>query len=153
MDIAPMTIINYLDTLIIKAMKDGDKDMLSIYRLAKAGMIEDQKKKGVVETLIDHDAVYKSMKKKLLEEIEVLEKAGRDVSVQKKQLAWVESELPQPVSEESIRLDLQSWFPEQPEHCKNIGFVMQHLKLAFSGQTLDMKLASQIAKEFLDSNK
>ena len=150
MDVKPMTIINYLDTLITKAMKEGDKDMLSVYRLAKAGMIEDQKKKGVEETLIDKDAVFKSMKKKLLEEIEVLEKAARDVSVQKKQLTWIESELPKPVSEESIRLDLQSWLPEQPDNCKNIGFVMQHLKLVFHGQTLDMKLASQIAKEMLE---
>ena len=43
----PMTIIGYLDTLIKKAMKDGDKDMLSIYRIAKTEMIKYQKDKGV----------------------------------------------------------------------------------------------------------
>ena len=150
-DVAPMTIIGYLDTLIIKAMKDGDKDMLSIYRLAKSEMIKYQKDKGVVETLIDRVSVFKTIKKRLLEEIESLENGGRDASIQRKQLAWVESELPKPVSEESIRLDLQSWLPEQPDNCKNIGFVMQHLKLVYHGQLLDMKLASQIAKEFLDN--
>ena len=145
----PMTIIDYLDTLIKKAMKDGDKDMLSIYRIAKTEMIKYQKDKGVVETLIDKDSVFKTMKKRLNEEIEALKAAGRDTSTQEKQLEWVVSELPKPVSEESIRLDLQSWLPEQPEHCKNIGFVMQHLKLVFHGQSLDMGLASKIAKEML----
>ena len=117
----PMTIIGYLDTLIKKAMKDGDKDMLSIYRIAKTEMIKYQKDKA----------------------------AGRDTSTQEKQLEWVVSELPKPVSEEDIRLDLQSWLSEQPEHCKNIGFVMQHLKLMFHGRDLDGKLASSIAKEML----
>lgn len=145
----PMTIIDYLDTLIKKAMKDGDKDMLSIYRIAKTEMIKYQKDKGVVETLIDKDSVFKTMKKRLNEEIEALKAAGRDTSTQEKQLTWVVSELPKPVSEEDIRLDLQSWLPEQPEHCKNIGFVMQHLKLIFHGKSLDMGLASKIAKEML----
>ena len=145
----PMTIIDYLDTLIKKAMKDGDKDMLSIYRIAKTEMIKYQKDKGVVETLIDKDSVFKTMKKRLNEEIEALKAAGRNTSTQEKQLTWVVSELPKPVSEEDIRLDLQSWLPEQPEHCKNIGFVMQHLKLIFHGKSLDMGLASKIAKEML----
>ena len=145
----PMTIIDYLDTLIKKAMKDGDKNMLSIYRIAKTEMIKYQKDKGVVETLIDKDSVFKTMKKRLNEEIEALKAAGRDASTQEKQLTWVVSELPKPVSEEDIRLDLQSWLPEQPEHCKNIGFVMQHLKLIFHGKSLDMGLASKIAKEML----
>lgn len=145
----PMTIIDYLDTLIKKAMKDGDKDMLSIYRIAKTEMIKYQKDKGVVESLIDKDSVFKTMKKRLNEEIEALKAAGRDTSTQEKQLTWVVSELPKPVSEEDIRLDLQSWLPEQPEHCKNIGFVMQHLKLIFHGKSLDMGLASKIAKEML----
>ena len=144
-----MTIIDYLDALIKKAMKDGDKDMLSIYRIAKTEMIKYQKDKGVVESLIDKDSVFKTMKKRLNEEIEALKAAGRDTSTQEKQLEWVVSELPKPVSEESIRLDLQSWLPEQPEHCKNIGFVMQHLKLIFHGKSLDMGLASKIAKEML----
>lgn len=145
----PMTIIDYLDTLIKKAMKDGDKNMLSIYRIAKTEMIKYQKDKGVVESLIDKDSVFKTMKKRLNEEIEALKAAGRDTSTQEKQLTWVVSELPKPVSEEDIRLDLQSWLPEQPEHCKNIGFVMQHLKLIFHGKSLDMGLASKIAKEML----
>ena len=145
----PMTIIDYLDALIKKAMKDGDKDMLSIYRIAKTEMIKYQKDKGVVESLIDKDSVFKTMKKRLNEEIEALKAAGRDTSTQEKQLEWVASELPKPVSEESIRLDLQSWLPEQSENCRNIGFVMQHLKLMFHGQSLDMGLASKIAKEML----
>jgi uncharacterized protein YqeY len=146
----PMTIIGLLDTYIAQAMKDGDKDMLAIYRIAKTEMIKQQKDKGIVESLIDHESVFKTMKKRLLEEIEALEKAGRDTTVQQKQLAWIVSELPKPVTEEEIRLDLCSWLPEQPDNCKNMGFIMQHLKLMFHGRTLDGKLASTIAKEMLD---
>lgn len=139
----PMTIIDYLDTLIKKAMKDNDKDMLSLYRLVKSEMIKAEKDKGSV----DHIAVYKSMKKKLLEEIDGLEKAGRDVTVQKKHLAWIEEQLPAPVSEEQIRLSVKEYVLDYPD--TNIGKIMGHLKLIFTGKTLDMGLASKIAKEAL----
>lgn len=143
----PMTIIGLLDTLITKAMKDNDKDMLSIYRLAKTEMVKAQKSNE--HGVIDQEAVFKTMRKHLNEEVEGLEKAGRDTSLQKKHIEWITSMLPQPVTEEDIRLDLQSWLPEQPDHCKNMGFVMQHLKLMFHGRDLDGKLASNIAKEML----
>lgn len=146
----PMTVINFLDTIIKDAMLSGDKTMLSIYRLAKAEMLKKQKEEGVEESAIDSEAVFKSMRKKLLEEIDMLEKAGRDTSTQQIHLNWVKSMLPQPVSEEDIRLDLQSWLPAQPDNCKNMGFVMQHLKLVFHGRDLDGKLASSIAKEMLE---
>ena len=145
----PMTIINFLDTIIKDAMLSGDKTMLSIYRLAKAEMLKKQKEEGVEESAIDSEAVFKSMRKKLLEEIDMLEKAGRDTSTQQIHLNWIKSMLPQPVSEEDIRLDLQSWLPEQSESNKNIGFIMQHLKLVFHGRDLDGKLASSIVKELL----
>ena len=147
----PMTIIGLLDTLIVKAMKDNDKDMLSIYRLAKTEMVKAQKSNEY--GVIDQESVFKTMRKHLNEEIEGLEKAGRDTSLQKKHVEWITSMLPRPVSEEDIRLDLQSWLPAQSDANKNMGFVMQHLKLVFHGRDLDGKLASQIAKEFLDSNK
>lgn len=148
-DAKTMTVIDYLNYLITKSMKEGDKDMLAIYRIAKTEMIKQQKEKGVVETLIDHEAVYKTLKKRLTEEIEILEKAGRDTTVQKKQLDWVVSNLPKPVTEEDIRLDLESWLPNIEEKNRNIGFIMQHLKLVFSGYSMDGKLATTIIREML----
>jgi len=145
----PMTIINFLDTVIKDAMLSGDKTMLSIYRLAKSEMLKKQKEEGVEESAIDSEAVFKSMRKKLLEEIDMLEKAGRDTSIQQIHLNWVKSMLPQPVSEEDIRLDLASWLPAQSDSNKNMGVVMQHLKLVFHGRDLDGKLASNIVKELL----
>lgn len=142
-EVNPMTIIDYIDTLITSAMKAGDKDMLIIYRLAKSELIKQQKDKGIS----DYIAVYKSMKKRLLEEIEGLEKAGRDVALQKKHLNWVESQLPAVVSEEQIRLSIKEYLSDYPD--TNIGKVMGHLKLIYTGQTLDMGLASKIAKEML----
>lgn len=139
----PMNVVELLDTYIKDAMKSGDKDMLSLYRLVKSEMIKAEKDKGTV----DHIAVYKSMKKKLLEEIDGLEKAGRDVTVQKKHLAWIEEQLPAPVSEEQIRLAVKEYILDYPD--TNIGKIMGHLKLIFTGKTLDMGLASKIAKEAL----
>ena len=138
-----MNPIEYVDTLITSAMKASDKDMLAIYRLAKSELIKQQKDKGT----LDQIAVFKSMKKKLLEEIDGLEKAGRDVSLQKKHLEWVESQLPAAVSEESIKLAIKEYITDYPD--TNIGKIMGHLKLIYTGQTLDMGLASKIAKEML----
>lgn len=146
-EVNPMNIIEYIDTLIISSMKAGDKDMLSIYRLAKSELIKQQKDKGS----LDHIAVFKSMKKRLLEEIDGLEKAGRDVSIQKKHLAWIESELPQPVSEESIRLSVLDYILDHED--TNIGKIMAHLKLIYTGKLLDMQLASKIVKETIGNKQ
>ena len=143
MDSNPMTPVEYIDTLIKEAMKAGDKDMLSLFRLAKSEMIKTEKDKGSVDPI----AVYKSMKKKLLEEIEGLEKAGRDTTVQHKHLDWIESQLPAPVSEEQIKLAIKEYVADYPD--TNIGKIMGHLKLIFTGKTLDMGLASKLAKEAL----
>lgn len=143
----PMNIIDYLDTLIRKAMKDGDKDMLSLYRLVKSEMVKAQQDKS---KQFDSIAVYKSMKKRLLEEIDGLEKAGRDTSIQNKHLDWIEKQLPAPVSEEQIRLAIKEYVLDYPD--TNVGKIMGHLKLIFTGQTLDMGLASKIAKETLEKN-
>lgn len=140
----PMNIIELLDTYIKDAMKSGDKEMLSLYRLVKSEMVKAQQDKSKE---FDHAAVYKSMKKRLLEEIDGLEKAGRDVSIQKKHLDWIESQLPAAVSEESIRLAIKEYVADYPD--TNIGKIMGHLKLIFTGQILDMGLASKIAKEML----
>lgn len=140
-------IISYLDNLINQALKLGQKDMLSIYRMAKAEMVKYQKDNSVSETEIDYITVFKRMKKMLLEEIEGIKEAGRDTTIISQHLEWVVSMLPEEVSEEEIRADLTAWIAEQPD--TNIGAVMQHLKQVFSGKTLDMGLASKIAKELL----
>lgn len=137
-----MSIFDWLDTLITDAMKSGDKEMLSLYRLVKSEMV---KAKQDTNKVFDSIAVYKSMKKRLLEEIDGLEKAGRDVSIQKKHLAWIESQLPQPVSEESIRLSVLDYILDHED--TNIGKIMAHLKLIYTGKLLDMQLASKIVKE------
>lgn len=142
----PMNIIEFLDIYIKDAMKAGDKDMLSLYRLVKSEMVKAQQDKS---KQFDSIAVYKSMKKRLLEEIEGLEKAGRDVSMQKKHLDWIESQLPAAIPEESIRLSIGEYIADYPD--TNIGKIMQHLKLVFHGRDLDGKLASRIAKEMLEN--
>lgn len=144
MDNTPMTPIEYYDSLIETAMKAGDKDMLSLFRLVKSEMTKQLKDKGS----LDQQSVYKTMKKHLLEEIEGLEKAGRDTSIQEKHLEWIESQMPKPVSEEDIRLSIKEYLLDYPD--TNIGKIMGHLKLIYHDRTLDMGLASKIAKEMLE---
>lgn len=144
MDDTPMTPIEYYDSLIGTAIKAGDKDMLSLFRLVKSEMTKQLKDKGS----LDQQSVYKTMKKHLLEEIDGLEKAGRGVIVQKKHLAWIEEQLPAPVSEEQIRLAVKEYVLDYPD--TNIGKIMGHLKLIFTGKTLDMSLANKVAKEALE---
>lgn len=139
-----MSIFDWLDTLIIGAMKSGDKDMLSLYRLVKSEMV-----KAYKSNAFDSIAVYKSMKKRLLEEIDILEKANRDTTIQNKHIKWIEEQLPAPVSEEQVRLAIKEYIMDYPD--TNVGKVMGHLKLIFTGQTLDMGLASKIAKEMLEN--
>lgn len=139
-----MSIFDWLDTLITGAMKSGDKDMLSLYRLVKSEMV-----KAYKSNAFDSIAVYKSMKKRLLEEIDILEKANRDTTVQNKHIKWIEEQLPAPVSEEQVRLAIKEYIMDYPD--TNVGKVMGHLKLIFTGQTLDMGLASKIAKEMLEN--
>lgn len=144
MDNTPMTPIEYYDSLIETAMKAGDKDMLSLFRLVKSEMTKQLKDKGS----LDQQSVYKTMKKHLLEEIEGLKKAGRDTSIQEKHLEWIESQMPKPVSEEDIRLSIKEYLLDYPD--TNIGKIMGHLKLIYHDRTLDMGLASKIAKEMLE---
>ena len=138
-----MSIFDWLDTLITDAMKSGDKEMLSLFRLVKSEMTKQLKDKGS----LDQQSVYKTMKKHLLEEIEGLEKAGRDTTIQYKHLEWIIDQMPKPVSEEDIRLSIKEYLSDYPD--TNIGKIMGHLKLIYHDKTLDMQLASKIAKEML----
>ena len=142
------TIINYLDSLIIEAMKSGNKNMLSLYRLAKTEMIKYQKDKAVEESAIDSQAVFKSMKKKLEEEIESYQKAGLAAYLQQQQLEWVEAQLPKPVTEREIRSCITNYLLEYPS--ADFGKVMKAVKFYFNNKNVDMKLASQVAKELLE---
>ena len=143
-----MSIFDWLDTLIKNAIKAGDKDMLSLYRLVKSEMVKAQQDKS---KQFDSIAVYKSMKKRLLEEINGLEKAGRDTIIQHEHLNWIEEQLPTPISEEQIRLAIKEYVLDYPD--TNVGKIMGHLKLIFTGQTMDMSLASKIAKEMLEKGE
>ena len=143
----PMTIIEYMDSLITTAMKAGDKDMLSLFRLIKAEMTKYAKDKGLPDTAIDTQAVYKSMKKRLLEEIDVLEKAGRDATVQKKHLDWIQDQLPKPVSNEEVRVYAENLVKEFPNiDMKNF---MANVKINFQYNEIDMKYVAQLAKELV----
>ncbi len=139
-----MSIFDWLDTLIKDAMRAGDKEMLALYRLVKSEMVKASQDPNKA---FDHIAVYKSMKKKLIEEISALEQAGRDTNTQHKHLNWIENQLPQPVSEREIDQAIKEYVLDCPT-C-NVGSIMTHLKVIYSDRTIDMGYASKKAKEAL----
>lgn len=146
-EVKPMTIIEYLESLISTAMKAGDKDMLALFRIIKSEMTKYAKDKGLPDTAIDTQAVYKSMKKRLLEEIDGLEKAGRDTSVQQKHLSWIQDQLPKPVSNEEVKTYAEKLVEELPNiDMKNF---MANVKINFQHNEIDMRYVSQLAKELI----
>ena len=92
--------LKQLSQTMKESMVNKDKTMTSITRIVKTEITKASKDKCIDETEVDFLPVLKSTKKKLLEEIESLEKASRDCNEQKRQLEWVESFIPAPMTEE-----------------------------------------------------
>ena len=144
-----MTCVDYIDYLIETAMKNKDTDMLSLFRMIKSEFVKYMKDKQVEAGAVDTNSIYKTMKKHLLEEIESLEKADRDTSVQRKHLDWVTDQLPKEATKEEIEYCIKDWLERFPDTA-NIGNTMAHVKLEFQDKTLDMKMVSQLVKEMLN---
>lgn len=138
--------IELVDTEIKEFLKSGNKSLLAIARIVKTDAIKYAKDNGCSESEIDAVKILKSNKKKLTEEIETLKQAGRDFTQQQEQLSWVESKLPQELTEDEVRSFL-SEFVVGKENL-SMGILMGQLKQKFLDR-FDGKIASKVVKEFL----
>ena len=139
-----MLLLEQIDSLIINAMKEGQKDILSIARVVKSDLLanyKSEKPKAEVDVL-------KSTKKKLLEELDTFKHDAVKSVVLKFQLEWLEQFLPQMVTEEELKA---YWDTMDSSVLWNIGSIMKQLKSQF-GDRLDGKLASEFAKQVLSKN-
>ena len=136
---------------MIEAMKNKEKDRLTVIRMIKAGMkqeVIDHKKEENDDLLID--VVNKQIKMRK-DSIEEFEKGGRDDLVKKTQeeLDILMEYLPEQLSAEEVEKVLDEIFDEvKPESQKDMGQVMKLCQEKLKGKT-DMKEVSAKVRERL----
>lgn len=138
---------------MIEAMKNKDKDKLTVIRMVKAAMDQehiDHKKEINDDLLID--VVNKQIKMRK-DSISEFEKGGRDDLIAKTQseIEMLMVYLPEQLSLEEIEEIIDSIFSEvHPEGQKDMGKIMKQASGILKGKA-DMKVVSDIIKEKLMS--
>ena len=136
---------------MVEAMKNKDKDRLTVIRMVKAAMDQehiDRKKEINDELLID--VVNKQIKMRK-DSISEFEKGGRSDLVEKTQseVDILMSYLPEQLSVEEVQQIIDEIFAEvKPESQKDMGKVMKEATAKLKGKA-DMKEVSNIIKEKL----
>ena len=136
---------------MVEAMKNKDKDRLTVIRMVKAAMDQehiDRKKEINDELLID--VVNKQIKMRK-DSISEFEKGGRNDLVEKTQseVDMLMSYLPEQLSAEEVASIIDEIFAEvKPESQKDMGKVMKEATAKLKGKA-DMKEVSNIIKEKL----
>ena len=136
----------------LAAMKSKDAEKTSFLTILYSEVAMFGKNNGNRETT-DEEAikVLKKFVKGAEETIEIGEKNGRDVSKSKLELEILAEYLPKQLSEQDLKLIVDSFVAKLPDNEKNkksIGKVMSYLKTNYGGQ-YDGKIASDIVKVVL----
>ena len=136
---------------MVEAMKNKEKERLTVIRMVKAAMDQehiDRKKEINDELLID--VVNKQIKMRK-DSIVEFDKGGRSDLVEKTQseIDMLMAYLPEQLSEEEVVKIIDEIFAEvKPESQKDMGKVMKEATARLKGKT-DMKEVSNIIKEKL----
>ena len=136
---------------MVEAMKNKEKDRLTVIRMVKAAMDQehiDRKKEINDELLID--VVNKQIKMRK-DSITEFEKGGRSDLVEKTQseVDMLMAYLPEQLSDEEVAKIIDEIFAEvKPEGQKDMGKVMKEATAKLKGKA-DMKAVSNIIKEKL----
>ena len=136
---------------MIEAMKNKDKDRLTVIRMVKAGMkqeVIDHKKEENDDLLID--VVNKQIKMRK-DSIDEFAKGGREDLVKKTQeeIDVLMEYLPEQLDSEAVNKIIDEIFDEvKPEGQKDMGKVMKEAQAKLKGKT-DMKEVSSLVREKL----
>lgn len=145
--------VEQLNKDMIEAMKNKDKDKLTVIRMVKASLKQeeiDHKKEINDELLIE--VVNKQVKMRK-DSIAEFEKGGRDdlVSKTQEEIDILMNYLPEQLSEEEVLEVINSIFEEvKPTGQKDMGKVMQEANKKLKGKA-DMKEVSTIIRERLQN--
>lgn len=143
--------IEKLNQDMIAAMKNHEKEKLTVIRMVKAAMkqeVIDHKREENEELLID--VVNKQIKMRK-DSILEFEKGGRDdlVSKTKEEIDVLMAYLPEQLSKEEVIKIIDEVFSMiQPEGQKDMGKIMKEVTPKLKGKT-DMREVSNIIKEKL----
>ena len=143
--------VEQLEKDMIEAMKNHEKERLTVIRAVKAGLKQEQidHKKEINDDLLV-DVVSRQVKMRK-ESIVEFEKGGRQDLVDQTQseIDILMKYLPEQLSEEEILKVIDEIFAEvKPESAKDMGKVMKEANAKLKGKA-DMKTVSNIIKERL----
>lgn len=147
-----MNLVEQLDKDMIEAMKNHEKERLTVIREIKAGMKQaniDQKKEISDELLIE--VVSRGIKTRK-ESIKEFEKGNRNDLVEKTQneIEVLSKYLPKQLSEEEILALIEKVFAEvNPTGIKDMGKVMGTITPLVKGKA-DMSVVSNLIRERLN---
>ena len=143
--------IEKLDKDMIEAMKNKEKDRLTVIRMVKAALKQEQidHKKEINDDLLI-DVVTKQIKMRK-DSISEFEKGNRKDLIEKteEEIKVLENYLPEQLSmEEVIKIIDEIMDEVKPESSKDMGKVMKEAQAKLKGKA-DMKEVSSIIKEKL----
>ncbi len=138
------------------AMKAKDANRLSVLRMAKAALMNEQNKRGAGYELSDDESmkVLQTLVKQRKDSIEQYERAGRNELAEKEQteLVVLEDYLPQAASKEEIENAVAEAIAETgASSIKEMGAVMKAAQTRLAGKSADGKLVSEIVKAKLQN--
>ncbi len=141
---------------ITAAMKAKDASRLSVLRMAKAALMNEQNKKGANYNLSDDETVktLQTLVKQRKDSIEQYENAGRDELAEKEkvELSVLEEYLPQSATKEEIEQAVADAISETAaSSMKEMGAVMKAAQAKLAGKSADGKLVSETVKAKLQN--
>jgi uncharacterized protein YqeY len=141
---------------ITAAMKAKDAERLSVLRMAKAALMNEQNKKGADYELSDEETVrtLQSIVKQRKDSIAQYENAGRVelAEKEKSELLVLEVYLPQAASVEEIEKAVAEAISETgASSIKEMGAVMKAAQAKLAGKSADGKLISEAVKAKLQN--
>lgn len=133
---------------MIDAMKNKEKERLTVIRMVKVGMDQEHidRKREINDELLT-EVVQRQIKMRK-ESITEFEKGGRNDLIEKTQeeIKILEEYLPEQLSLEEVNKAIDEIFAEvKPEGIKDMGKVMKEANAKLKGKT-DMKTVSEIIK-------
>ncbi len=136
---------------ITAAMKAKDADRLSVLRMAKAAMMNEENKKGIGYELNDEEAVkvLQTLVKQRRDSVEQYKKGGRDelAEKEKSEIVILEDYLPQSATKEEIEQAVTDAMSETgATSMKEMGAVMKAAQAKLAGKSVDGKLVSETIK-------
>ena len=138
------------------AMKAKDANRLSVLRMAKAALMNEQNKRGAGYELSDDESmkVLQTLVKQRKDSIEQYERAGRTELAEKEQreLVVLEDYLPQAATKEEIENAVAEAIAETgASSIKEMGAVMKAAQARLAGKSADGKLVSEIVRAKLQN--